>query len=96
VAVLNATNITGLATRLENQLTRDGFAKGPVGNQGELEDSTTVGYTAGHGAAAAEVARALGLGSAGTVALTGAEAAKAAIGSARPQVVVIAGVSHPQ
>lgn len=96
VAVLNATNITGLATQLETQLTRDGFAKGPVGNQGELEDSTTVGYTAGHGAAAAEVARALGLSSAGTVALTSAEAAKAAIGGARPQVVVIAGVSHPQ
>jgi hypothetical protein len=100
VAVLNATNTSGLAGIIEQTLKHAGFAKGQIGNEGALEQTTTVAYAKGDGAAADQVAQQLGLTTASVAPLTKGDTdsleAKAALGRSHPQVVVIVGVSHPQ
>jgi len=65
VAVLNGTPVAGLAGRTATRLVNDGFKQGAVATAGDqTRQATIVAYLPGHSKDAAEVAKALKLGSA--------------------------------
>jgi pSer/pThr/pTyr-binding forkhead associated (FHA) protein len=94
VAVLNATDRNGLAHSVAQKLVRAGFARGAIADAPSPATRTTVAYTKGNRAAAAEVARALHVVAARTVPVTSATAASASSNGASPQVVVTVGADY--
>jgi hypothetical protein len=64
VAVLNGTDTSGLAGRIAQKLSADGYKQGLVGNAtNQTQSKTTVAYRAGSQLRALSVAKALGLSS---------------------------------
>jgi hypothetical protein len=62
VAVLNGTNVSQLAHRVEQKLTRDGYKGGTAATAADQTHTTTVvGYVPGHQRDAAHVASSLGV-----------------------------------
>jgi hypothetical protein len=84
VAVLNGTDVPGLAAKVGDDVEANGFKLGPVTNSETSYASTTAMYERGHQREAEAVAKALGLG---RVALM-TSAVKALIGTA-PVVVIV-------
>jgi hypothetical protein len=63
VAVLNGTNVSQLAHRVELKLKRDGYKDGTVATAADqTHTATVVGYLPGHQRDAVHVASSLGLG----------------------------------
>lgn len=91
VAVLNGTSTVGAAGQVATKLVADGFAKGAVADATGPAATTSVGYTAGHKAAAEEVAAALHLGKASVTPISSATDSTASVGGRLPQVVVTIG-----
>jgi hypothetical protein len=96
VAVLNATNATGIAKRVADQLGKAGFVKGVVADAGTSAATTVVGYSPSDRKDAIEVEQQLGLGlNAVRPVSTGSLAAASGAGS-RPQVVITLGANYNQ
>jgi hypothetical protein len=96
VAVLNGTDVGGLASKVSKQLTRDGFTAGTIANAPNQATTTTVGYTHGHQAEAIRVARALDVGESSAVPVSASNEAAARAGGRAPQVVVTIGANYTQ
>jgi hypothetical protein len=64
VAVLNGTDVAGVAHKVASKLSRAGYKQGMVGNaSSQTQTATAVGYVGKHRGAAIHVAKALGLSS---------------------------------
>jgi hypothetical protein len=97
VAVLNGTDVGGLASKVSKQLTDDGFTAGTIANApNQTTATTTVGYTRGHQAEAIRVARALDLGESSAVRVSAANEAAARVGGRATQIVVTIGANYTQ
>jgi hypothetical protein len=96
VAVLNGTTQSGLAGIVSTTLTTDGFAKGEVSNAPGAAAVTTVGYSPGHRAGAAEVADVLHLPASSVTAVASTTLAAASTTGGAPKVVVTIGANYKQ
>ena len=97
VAVLNGTHESGLATRVSETLSSEGYKRGAIGNAPSQDHtSTLVGYTPGNREAAIEVALALALTTTQVVPADPATEAAASHAGVTPAVVVTLGSNYAQ